>query len=125
MIGTNCIPSVSLVNRHDQKMWQIRTCFKQVCNCANACHIRGSFLLSRLANYNPKRFSAYIFIDHGYIVPGQGLKTEVIKNVNDSVQASLGFSIFGYFLFFDEDDASSMMDKHVRFFVPANLECLF
>jgi soluble epoxide hydrolase/lipid-phosphate phosphatase len=68
--------------------------------------------LSRLANYHPERFSAYAFIDHGYGPPGQSLTPEVIERINSSVQAKLGFSIFGYFLFFDEDDAAKLLNEH-------------
>jgi soluble epoxide hydrolase/lipid-phosphate phosphatase len=87
-----------------------------VCNYANSFSTRGSFLLSRLANYHPERFSAYAFIDHGYIAPGQGLTTAAVQHTNSLVQASLGFSIFGYFLFFDEEDAPKLLDEHVSFF---------
>ena len=76
---------------------------------------RGSFLLSRLANYHPERFSAYAFIDHGYSPPGQSLTTAMIEHINSDVQAKLGFQIFGYFLFFDEEDAAKLLDGHVSF----------
>ncbi|RFU27301.1 hypothetical protein B7463_g9048, partial [Scytalidium lignicola] len=75
-------------------------------------HDWGSFLLSRLANYHPERFSAYAFIDHGYIAPGRSLTTAVIQHVNSQMQANLGFSIFGYFLFFNEEDAPKLLDGH-------------
>jgi hypothetical protein len=72
--------------------------------------------LSRLANYHPERFSAYAFIDHGYGAPGQSLTPAVIQHINSSVQAKLGFSIFGYFLFFNEEDAAKLLDEHVSSF---------
>jgi hypothetical protein len=72
--------------------------------------------LSRLANYHPERFSAYAFIDHGYGAPGRGLSTAVIQHINSSVQAKLGFSIFGYFLFFNEEGAPKLLDEHVSSF---------
>ncbi|KIW24242.1 uncharacterized protein PV07_09970 [Cladophialophora immunda] len=75
-------------------------------------HDWGSFLLSRLANYHPERFSAYVFIDHGYGAPGNGLTTATVQQINSSTQTSLGFSIFGYFLFFDEEDAPNLLDDH-------------
>jgi hypothetical protein len=86
------------------------------CNYANAPSTRGSFLLSRLANYHPERFSAYAFIDHGYGAPGRGLTRAVIQHINSTVKAKLGFSIFGYFLFFDEDDAAKLLNEHVSSF---------
>lgn len=94
---------------------RVRSCAELPCNYANAPSTRGSFLLSRLANYHPERFLAYAFIDHGYIAPGHGLTTARIQHINSSVQANLGFSMFGYFLFFDEEDAPKLLDEHVKF----------
>lgn len=92
---------------------RVRKRAELACNHVNASFTRGSFLLSRLANYHPERFSAYAFIDHGYIAPGRGLTTAAIQNINSSVQANLGFAIFGYFLFFDEEDAAKLLDENV------------
>lgn len=75
-------------------------------------HDWGCFLLSRLANYHPERFSAYTFIDYGYNAPGHSLTTTAMQHINSSVQANLGFSIFGYFLFFHEEDAPKLLDEH-------------
>ena len=69
--------------------------------------------MSRLANYHPERFSSYAFIDHGYSAPGPGLTTAAVQHINSSVQAKLGFSILGYFLFLDEEDAPKLLDEHV------------
>jgi soluble epoxide hydrolase/lipid-phosphate phosphatase len=92
---------------------RVRKCAELVCYYANASSTRGSFLLSRLANYHSERFSAYAFLDHGYLAPGRGLSTAVIQQINSSMQAELGFSIFGYFLFFNEEDAPKLLDEHV------------
>jgi hypothetical protein len=81
----------------------------------NSSSHRGSFLLSRLANYHPSHFSSYIFIDHGYIAPGRSPTISSIQQINDSMQSKLGFSIFGYFLFLNEEDAPRLLDEHVRF----------
>lgn len=82
---------------------------------ANASSIRGTFLLSRLANYHPERFSAYAFIDHGYSAPGNNLTAAVMQHINSSLQDKLGYSIFGYFLFCNEEDAPKLLDEHVSF----------
>jgi soluble epoxide hydrolase/lipid-phosphate phosphatase len=74
---------------------------------------RGTLLLSRLANYHPERFSAYAFIDHGYSSPGRSLTTAVMQHIDSSMQANFGFSIFGYFLFLNEDDAPKLLNEHV------------
>ncbi|CCT74996.1 related to epoxide hydrolase [Fusarium fujikuroi IMI 58289] len=75
-------------------------------------HDWGCFLLSRLANYHPDRFSGYVYIDHGYMPPGRSLTTAVVQHINRSVEAKLGFSILGYFLLFDDDDAPGLLDQH-------------
>ena len=94
----------------------VRRCADLACNYADASSTRGSFLLSRLANYHPERFSAYAFIDHGYIAPGRSLSAAAVQLINSSVQAKLGYSIFGYFLFFNEEDAPKLLDEHVSSF---------
>ncbi|EWZ32885.1 hypothetical protein FOCG_12690 [Fusarium oxysporum f. sp. radicis-lycopersici 26381] len=77
-------------------------------------HDWGCFLLSRLANYHPERFSAYAYIDHGYMAPGRSLTTAAVQHINRSVEEKLGFSILGYFLFFDDEDASRLLDEHAK-----------
>ncbi len=106
-LSASCHIYVVSKRKEGQKACQVSVQF------ANASSIRGSFLLSRLANYHPEHFSAYAFIDHGYSAPGNSLTTAVIQHINSSVQAKLGFSIFGYFLFFDEEDAPKLLDEHV------------
>ncbi|EXK27564.1 hypothetical protein FOMG_15807 [Fusarium oxysporum f. sp. melonis 26406] len=77
-------------------------------------HDWGCFLLSRLANYHPERFSAYAYIDHGYMAPGRSLTTAAVQHINRSVEEKLGFSILGYFLFFDDEDAPRLLDEHAK-----------
>lgn len=74
---------------------------------------RGSFLLSRLANYFPDLFTKLAFLDVGYAAPGHGLTAETVQFVNRMVKDSKGFEVFGYFLFFDEEGAAELMDEHV------------
>jgi soluble epoxide hydrolase / lipid-phosphate phosphatase len=74
---------------------------------------RGSFVLSRLANYYPSRFSKYVFLDVGYIAPNHALTVSILKHVNAAIQAALGYSILGYFLFFNDPDAAELMNKKV------------
>ncbi|KAL2212884.1 alpha/beta-hydrolase, partial [Sarocladium strictum] len=75
-------------------------------------HDWGSQMLSRLANYHPDRFSAYAFIDHGYGRLGQDLSPQSIEHIDASVQEKCGFSILGYFLFFNEADAPEILNQH-------------
>lgn len=76
-------------------------------------HDWGSFLLSRMANFHPGSFSKYVFVDVGYSLPGQGLTRKNVEFIDAMVQQHMGFSVFGYFLFFDEKDAAEIMDKKV------------
>ncbi|CAL3965198.1 unnamed protein product [Diplocarpon coronariae] len=59
---------------------------------------RGSFLLSRLANNFPDLFMNFAFVGAG----------ETIQFVNISAQEAMGFGIWGYLLFFDENAAELM-----------------
>jgi soluble epoxide hydrolase / lipid-phosphate phosphatase len=76
---------------------------------------RGSFLLSRLANFYPASLSKFVFLDIGYSPPGQGLTKQNVELINGMVQQHLAYSVFGYFLFFDEEGAAELIDKNVSF----------
>jgi pimeloyl-ACP methyl ester carboxylesterase len=80
-------------------------------------HDFGSVLLSRLANFYPSTFIAYSFIDVGYIAP-PALTLEDIEAINNATQAALGYAVFGYWLFFNKDEAAPILDNHV------NLSCI-
>ena len=105
-----------LSHSSDFKWRESQSCVWLAYNNVNASSTRGTFLLSRLANYHPERFSAYAFIDHGYSVPGHSLTPAAIQHISSAVQAKLGFSIFGYFLFFNEEDAPKLLDEHASSF---------
>jgi len=75
-------------------------------------HDWGSFLLSRLVNYYPSLFSKLAFVDIGYNAPGFGLTEQIVKHINSMVQGAMGYSVFGYFLFFAEPDAAQLLDAH-------------
>ena len=74
---------------------------------------RGSFLLSRLANFYPSLFMKLVLLDVGYAAPGQGLTRSTVNYVNNAVQNAMGYSVFGYFQFFEEEDAAKLLDEHV------------
>lgn len=77
-------------------------------------HDWGSAILSRCANYYPNRFLLYAFLDVGYMNPSFGLTFDTVKHINATVKALAGFEVFGYFLFFDEKDALSLLNENVR-----------
>lgn len=71
-------------------------------------------ILSRLANWHPERFLLYVFIDIGYSPPDMALNYETVRNINKHAKATVGFEVFGYFMFFDEPDAAELLNKNVR-----------
>ena len=71
---------------------------------------RGSSLLSRLANYHPSRFSKYAWLDVGYRPPAGPFDLDAI---NKMTEQNLGYPIFGYWHFFNDEDAEDMMNNHV------------
>jgi soluble epoxide hydrolase/lipid-phosphate phosphatase len=70
---------------------------------------RGSFLTSRLASYYPERFLAFGFLSVGYISP-EGTNLQAVMN---HTKKTLGYEIFGYFLFFSEEGADAIIETHV------------
>jgi soluble epoxide hydrolase/lipid-phosphate phosphatase len=56
----------------------------------------------------------FCFQDIGYSVPGGNLTLQNIKQINSMIKANNGYEIFGYFIFFNEEDAPKILDAHVR-----------
>lgn len=77
-----------------------------------ALFIRGSFLVSRLANYFPERFLKFVFLDIAYQVPTGHLDVDAI---NDMSEKMLGYPVFGYWKFFNSADAAELIDRNVHF----------
>ncbi|KAH6952315.1 Alpha/Beta hydrolase protein [Ilyonectria sp. MPI-CAGE-AT-0026] len=74
-------------------------------------HDWGSYLLSRVATNYPDLSTKLVFIDVGYFAPGNDFTEATIRAANAASQAEKGFTSFGYFLFFVEDeDATQLMD---------------
>ena len=77
------------------------------------CECRGSFVLSRLANYYPERFIKFCWMDVGYAVPtGKVWDTDAIDKIAEQI---LGAPIFGYWHFFNDEDAGPLMERDVSF----------
>ncbi|KAG8531297.1 uncharacterized protein KY384_002925 [Bacidia gigantensis] len=68
---------------------------------------RGSGIQSRLANFHPDRFSAYVFLTP-YTLPGFFNVTEV----NIATKAALGYSTLGYWEFFNKTEAGPIIGSH-------------
>ena len=76
--------------------------------------IRGSLFLSRLATYYPDRFTKFCWIDVGYNVPtGEEFS---IDAVDEMAKQIIGWPIFGYWHFFNDEDAGPLMDRNVSIY---------
>ena len=73
-------------------------------------HDWGSAVLSRLAVYHQKRFSKFVWISLGYVAPGGFFDLDA---VNKWILSTHGYTPFGYWYFFSEDDADEVIKAHV------------
>ncbi|KAL9117536.1 MAG: hypothetical protein Q9187_005928, partial [Circinaria calcarea] len=67
--------------------------------------------MSRMANYHPSRFLSFAFLDVGYSAPGDTFDVDAI---NKETQKTLGYPTFGYWLFFNSDDAAELMERNPK-----------
>ncbi|CZR64435.1 related to soluble epoxide hydrolase [Phialocephala subalpina] len=77
-------------------------------------HDRGSFLLSRLANYYPQRLLSCSFLAVAYRAPGQSMN---IDAVNVLTKEKLGYELYGYWKLFEREDASQIVKDHIESFL--------
>jgi soluble epoxide hydrolase / lipid-phosphate phosphatase len=73
-------------------------------------HDWGSFLLSRLANYYPHRLLTCSFLATPYRAPGQSMN---IDAVNEFTKQKLGYEMYGYWKFFEKEEAAQFLKDHV------------
>ncbi len=73
---------------------------------------RGARAISALAQYHPERIAAYAFFVLPYIAPGF-IPAVDFKETLAATKKLLGFELFGYWLFFSEEDANDIIQKHV------------
>lgn len=71
---------------------------------------RGSKVTSRLANIYPERFAAFAFLAVSYVTPNPQFD---IQTALDMTKKMVGYEIFGYWLFFSEDEADKLIETHV------------
>ena len=64
----------------------------------------GSPVLSRINTYYPDRFDKYVFLDIGYMAPGQLLSGQVVLSDQNRL---------GYQTFFNTDGSGALVDQHV------------
>lgn len=70
-------------------------------------------LLSRVITYLPEVLTAVAFLDIGYAPPPLAVDLAGVEAINNETQATLGYPIFGYWYFMNEDDAAPIQDAHV------------
>ena len=66
--------------------------------------------MSRMPNYHPSRFLSFTFLGAGYAAPGE---TFNIDAINEETQKALGYSIIGYWPFFNSEDAAELIERNV------------
>ncbi|KAG5649851.1 hypothetical protein H0H81_001770 [Sphagnurus paluster] len=75
-------------------------------------HDWGSILVSRLANYHPDRFIAFGFLAAGYAAP----EDVTFEQLFEITKSFAGRELFGYWLFFNEDQAHQIIEKNIDSF---------
>ncbi|KAF1950438.1 epoxide hydrolase [Byssothecium circinans] len=71
-------------------------------------HDWGSVVLSKAWNYYPQYFSALVFASVGYQLPGPFN----LAGTNALTESLFGYTMFGYWNFFNETDAASLLQSH-------------
>jgi soluble epoxide hydrolase/lipid-phosphate phosphatase len=74
-------------------------------------HDWGSFLLSRLVNYYPQRLLSCSFLAVAYRAPGQSMNVDPINVIT---KQKLGYEMYGYWKFFEREDAAQVIKDHVN-----------
>jgi soluble epoxide hydrolase / lipid-phosphate phosphatase len=77
-------------------------------------HDWGSFMLSRVVNYYPDRMKAAVFMSIRYMPPSNGERFD-LDAINAFTRKHLGFEMFGYWRFFEREDAGGVLGEHVGF----------
>lgn len=72
---------------------------------------RGSFLLSRLANYFPDRFLKFAWLDVAYQAPVGLFDVGALNALSEKM---MGYPAFSYWDFFTDEDTADLMDRNVR-----------
>lgn len=71
-------------------------------------------MLSRFINYHTSRLTAVAFLSNGYFPPPAKLDASAVDGVNKATLTSLGYEALGFWPFFNEADASALLDEHVQ-----------
>ncbi|KAH8105366.1 epoxide hydrolase [Cristinia sonorae] len=77
-------------------------------------HDWGSAVVSRMASYFPERFLAFAYLAIPYIIPDPDLDFEKLVAMMTSI---LGYNPYGYWEFFNEDNAADVFAKHLETYI--------
>ncbi|KZP02305.1 alpha/beta-hydrolase, partial [Athelia psychrophila] len=77
-------------------------------------HDWGTMINSRLGNYFPERVIALAFFNLGYLPP---FFTADFAALSTATKAAVGYECFGYWPFFNEDDADKLIEEHLDSFL--------
>ncbi|KZP25937.1 alpha/beta-hydrolase [Athelia psychrophila] len=80
-------------------------------------HDSGTLVNSRLGNYFPERVIALAFFNLGYLPP---FFTADFAALSAATKAAVGYECFGYWPFFNEDDADEIIEDHLDSFLSVN-----
>ncbi|KAL9128269.1 MAG: hypothetical protein Q9217_003031 [Psora testacea] len=78
--------------------------------CVGVGHDWGSTFLSRLANYYPDRFTKFCWMGVGYTAPTD--EDFSVGAINEMTKKTIGWPVFGYWHFFNDEDAGALMDRN-------------
>ncbi|THH32677.1 hypothetical protein EUX98_g1520 [Antrodiella citrinella] len=73
-------------------------------------HDWGSWVTARLANYFHERFHGFAFLAVPYSIPDP---SSTMEQTNAFVKSQLGYEPYGYWQFFNEDDADRVLLDHL------------
>lgn len=97
-------------------MVRIGTHVAEICDSVGAkgnvvaiAHDWGCGLLSSIVKQSQDRFVGFVFVAIGHMPDALGS----IDEINQKTKESLGYSLFGYFKFHDQDDAAEVIGKNV------------
>ncbi|KZP34520.1 alpha/beta-hydrolase [Athelia psychrophila] len=77
-------------------------------------HDWGTLINSRLGNYFPERVTALAFFNLGYLPP---FFTADFAALSEATKAAVGYECFGYWPFFNEDDADKLIEERLDSFL--------
>ena len=77
-------------------------------------HDAGAYVLSRLYNYSPRRWSSLTFIAVPYSPPGIHFDMDIMKQITENL---IGFEKFGYVRFLAADGSHKLIEEHLDSFL--------